>query len=145
MRAVEAIVAELQERDLLDTARSFARSGRISVEELLSPSREQHIVHPRQAFIADLYDHHSFSTERIGTLLGFDRSSVRAGIKAHRARVERAENDGTTFDDRIAALEARCDHLERAVNRLERLDAARAEEWTRMSVLLEKLSKGVAA
>ena len=89
MRTVVDIVAELDQRDLLELARRVARKHSLSVEEMLGPWRGPAESHARHLLWAVLYARGHWSTTRIGALFGKDHTTVLLGMR----RVTKAETD----------------------------------------------------
>lgn len=118
MRAVADILDALRERDLLQVAESIAKAYRVTVADMLSASRCRDHSHARQALWSELAGEYNFSTPRIGELVGRNHSTISVGIAKHRARVDRTEDEGTSFADALIGLEARIDDLERETTRL---------------------------
>jgi chromosomal replication initiation ATPase DnaA len=82
-RSVEAIVKDLDLRDLLELASKIALEHHVTLEEMLSRSRRPPECDARFHFWAELYELIP-SVTKIGDIVGRDHTSVSAGIRAHR-------------------------------------------------------------
>lgn len=112
MRALTELLSDLEERDLLDLAKSIAQQHNVRLEEMFS-SRMRPAARARHAFWAELVEHEHMSLVFVGRLCGADHATVLAGVRRHRVRAAIAEDEGEAYNDRLSALELRVDTLER--------------------------------
>ena len=82
-RSVEAIVKDLDGRDLLELARKIALEHHVTIEEMLSRSRQPPDCDARYHFWAELYELIP-SVTKIGAIVGRDHTSISSGIRVHR-------------------------------------------------------------
>jgi len=82
-RSVEAIVKDLDGRDLLELARKIALEHHVTIEEMLSRSRQPPDCDARYHFWAELYELIP-SVTKIGAIVGRDHTTVSIGIRAYR-------------------------------------------------------------
>lgn len=80
MRDVVAIRAALAEVNLLGVAEAIAGRYHITLDEMLSDSREEPRPRARQALWLELH-HRGWSQPRIGRIVGRDHSTVGVGIR----------------------------------------------------------------
>ncbi len=73
---IRKTLEKLEERGLLDPLRTLARSYSVTLEDVLSRSRQLRILRARDACIAHLYAKVMMSSTEIGALLRMDHTSV---------------------------------------------------------------------
>ena len=82
-RSVQAIVEELDKRDLLEEARKVARAHHVTLAEMLGNSRSAGHCNARFELWAVLSGTLGWSTVTIGKLFGRDHTTVIAGIRRY--------------------------------------------------------------
>lgn len=80
MRDAAAIRAALEELNLIGVAQAIAGRYHVTVDEMLSDSREEPRPRARQALWLELY-HRGWSLPRIGRVIGRDHTTVLTGIR----------------------------------------------------------------
>lgn len=74
----------LVERDLWLPLVKIAKAHRVSIDEVLGPSRQSFVVRARHACMVHLSEREGFSSTTIGHLLGRDHSTVLYALKRAR-------------------------------------------------------------
>lgn len=86
-RPFAAILADLEQRDLLDLAKAIAYTHDVTLAELLGHDRSRPFAMARHALWATLYARGHWSFPRLGALFGYDHSTVFYGVTTARARM----------------------------------------------------------
>jgi chromosomal replication initiation ATPase DnaA len=90
MIAIDQLIAELEERDLLLLAKQFAKAHSVTLEEMLGADRCRPAAAARHEFWTHLYDQGHWSYPRIGALFGRDHSSISYAVRKCRSGKTRA-------------------------------------------------------
>jgi chromosomal replication initiation ATPase DnaA len=83
--AIDQLIAELEERDLLTLAKQFAKAHSVTLEEMLGADRCRPAAAARHEFWTHLYDQGHWSYPRIGVLFGRDHSTIMQAVKQCRS------------------------------------------------------------
>ena len=82
MRAIEAIIRDLDTRDLLELAKEIARKHHVTLEELLGRSHGNPEASARHELWHRLYEHIP-SFPKLGQIFGRDHSTILSAVHKH--------------------------------------------------------------
>lgn len=119
MKAPDAIIRDLEARNLLHLALSYAKSCHVELAAMFD-GRSADVANARHALWTAMNEQYGLNRTTISIIFGMHYTTVSHGITKHRKRAAVAESLGDYTHQRIDGLEARLDDLERLSVRLEK-------------------------